>query len=215
MLMNMNNETALTTAEFLLQAKAIKLNKKKPFSWASGWNSPIYCDNRKTLSYPKIRTFLRQKLVEGIREHFGEVDVIAGVATGGIAMGALVAQEMDLPFIYVRSSSKEHGLQNKIEGVVEKGQRVVVLEDLISTGKSSLQAVDALREVGCQIAGMAAIFSYGFDEARKNFEDHKCELITLSDYDHLVNVAYETGYILKEDINSLKKWRENPSTWKA
>lgn len=213
--MNMNNETALKTAEFLLQAKAIKLNKKNPFKWASGWDSPIYCDNRKTLSYPKIRTFLRQKFVECIQEHYGEVDVIAGVATGGIALGALVAQEMELPFVYVRASSKGHGLQNKIEGVVEKGQRVVVVEDLISTGNSSLKAVEALREVGCQIAGMVAIFSYGFEKAKENFKQHKCELITLSDYDHLINVAFETGYILKEDINSLKKWRENPSEWKA
>lgn len=212
--MKVNNEIADSTAEFLLQAKAIKLSKNKPFTWASGWKSPIYCDNRKILSYPKIRTFVRQKLVESIKENFGSVDVVAGVATGGIALGALVAQEMELPFVYVRSSTKGHGLQNQIEGVLEENQRVVVIEDLVSTGMSSLNAVDALREQNCQVMGMVAIFTYGFDVAKDNFKKKKCELVALSDYDHLINIAFETGYILKSDINSLKKWRENPSEWK-
>lgn len=212
--MKVNNEVAGSTAEFLLQAKAIKLSKNTPFTWASGWKSPIYCDNRKILSYPKIRTFVRQKLVEAIKDNFGSVDVVAGVATGGIALGALVAQELELPFVYVRSSSKGHGLQNKIEGVLEEGQRVIVIEDLISTGMSSLNAVEALRDQNCQVMGMVAIFTYGFDIAKQNFKDKKCELVALSDYDHLINIAFETGYILKSDINPLKKWRENPSAWK-
>lgn len=212
--MKVNNETAASTAEFLLQAKAIKLSKNKPFTWASGWKSPIYCDNRKILSYPKIRTYIRQKFVETIKENFGSVDVIAGVATGGIALGALVAQELELPFVYVRASSKGHGLENKIEGVVEEGQRVVVIEDLVSTGKSSLNAVDALREQNCQVIGMVAIFTYGFNIAKESFKEKKCDLIALSDYDHLINIAFETGYILKTDVGPLKKWRENPSSWK-
>lgn len=212
--MKINKDTALKVAEFLLQIKAIQLNKKEPFQWASGWQSPIYCDNRKTLSYPKIRTFIRQKYAESIREYFGQVDVIAGVATGGIAQGALVAQELDLPFIYVRSSTKGHGLQNQIEGVVEKGQRVVVIEDLISTGMSSLKAVEALRESGCQVIGMVSIFTYDFAVAKENFKKYKCKLYTLSDYNNLIEAALESGYIKKDDIASLKSWREDPANWK-
>src|SRR3989304_5181040 len=155
--MKVNEESALKIAEFLLQIKAIKLQPNKPFVWASGWNSPIYCDNRVTLSYPKIRTYIRQEFVNGIIDKFGKPDVIAGVATGGIAQGALVAQELGLPFVYIRSEAKKHGLTNMIEGVVEKGQSVVVIEDLISTGGSSLKAVEALREAGCEVKGMAAI----------------------------------------------------------
>src|SRR5690606_14145663 len=212
--MKINKDTALKVAEFLLQIKAIQLNKKEPFQWASGWQSPIYCDNRKTLSYPKIRTFIRQKYAESIQEYFGQADVVAGVATGGIAQGALVAQELDLPFIYVRSSSKGHGLQNQIEGVVEEGQRVVVIEDLISTGMSSLKAVEALREKGCQVIGMVSIFTYDFAIAKENFKKHKRKLYTLSDYNHLIEVALDSGYIKKEDVSSLKSWREDPANWK-
>jgi orotate phosphoribosyltransferase len=211
--MQINKETAKNVAECLLQIKAIELNKIQPFTWASGWKSPIYCDNRKTLSYPKVRTFIRQKYVETIQEEFGEVDVIAGVATGGIAQAALIAQEMELPLIYVRSSTKGHGLQNMVEGAVQAGQRVVVIEDLISTGMSSLRAVEALREKGCQVAGMVAIFSYGFETAANNFKKYSCPLYTLSDYNSMIDVAAEEGYINAEDINSLKSWREDPANW--
>lgn len=212
--MNVTNDTALKVAEFLLQIKAIKLNNAEPFTWASGWKSPIYCDNRKTLSYPPIRTYIRQQYVDKIREAFGSPDVIAGVATGGIAQAALISQEMDLPMIYVRSSSKGHGLQNQIEGAIEKGQKVVVIEDLISSGMSSLKAVEALREFGAEVVGMVAIFTYGFDVAKKNFEDYNCTLETLTDYEHLLEIALSTSYIKKDDIASLKEWRANPSTWK-
>lgn len=212
--MNVTNDTALKVAEFLLQIKAIKLNNAEPFTWASGWKSPIYCDNRKTLSYPPIRTYIRQQYVDKIREAFGSPDVIAGVATGGIAQAALIAQEMDLPMIYVRSSSKGHGLQNQIEGAIEKGQKVVVIEDLISSGMSSLKAVEALREFGAEVVGMVAIFTYGFDVAKKNFEVYNCTLETLTDYEHLLEIALSTSYIKKDDIASLKEWRANPSTWK-
>jgi orotate phosphoribosyltransferase len=211
--MQINKETAKNVAECLLQIKAIELNKVQPFTWASGWKSPIYCDNRKTLSYPKVRTFIRQKYVEMIQENFGQVDVIAGVATGGIAQAALIAQELELPLIYVRSSTKGHGLQNQIEGAVEAGQRVVVIEDLISTGMSSLKAVEALRDRGCHVAGMVAIFSYGFETAAQNFKNYACPLFTLSDYNSMIEVAAEEGYINTEDIKSLKSWRENPANW--
>src|SRR3954469_10165173 len=180
------DDAAYKVAEFLLQIKAVKLQPEKPFTWASGIKSPIYCDNRKTLSYPKIRTYIRQHFVEVINENFARPDVIAGVATGGIAMGALVAQEMGLPFVYVRSEAKKHGLTNMIEGEIEKGQSVVVIEDLISTGGSSLKAVEALREKGCNVKGMAAIFTYGFTEAEQNFKKAKCILKTLTTYDVLV-----------------------------
>jgi orotate phosphoribosyltransferase len=211
--MKINKETAHKVAEFLLQIKAIQLNKQQPFQWASGWQSPIYCDNRKTLSYPKIRTYIRQKYAETIRDNFGEVDIIAGVATGGIAQGALVAQELDLPFIYVRSSQKGHGLQNQIEGYFETGKRVVVIEDLISTGMSSLNAVQALRDAGCQVMGMVAIFTYGFQLAKENFDKYKCSLYCLSDYDHLIEEALDRGYIGSEDVESLKNWKEDPANW--
>ena len=212
--MKTNDESALKIAEFLLQIKSIKLQPNKPFIWASGWKSPIYCDNRVTLSYPKVRTFIRQQFVEGIMDTFGKPDVIAGVATGGIAQGALVAQEMGLPFVYIRSEAKKHGLTNMIEGVVEKGQSVVVIEDLISTGGSSLKAVDALREAGCNVKGMAAIFTYGFKTATDNFKKSKCKLITLSNYETLIKKALQTEYITDKDLKSLQEWRENPSEWK-
>lgn len=211
--MKKNNDIALKTAEYLLQIKAIKLNLQKPFIWASGWNSPIYCDNRKTLSYPKIRTYIRQQFVEIIREEFGTPDVIAGVATGAIAQGVLVAQYLGLPFVYVRSAPKEHGLSNLIEGVVEKGQSVVVIEDLISTGGSSLKAVEALRDAGCDVKGMAAIFTYGFPKAAESFEKANCKLVTLSDYNSLLQQACESNFIKEEDLAHLSEWREAPDKW--
>jgi orotate phosphoribosyltransferase len=207
------DDAASKVAEFLLQIKAVKLQPEKPFTWASGLKSPIYCDNRKTLSYPKIRTYVRQHFVETINEHFATPDVIAGVATGGIAIGALVAQEMGLPFIYVRSEAKKHGLTNMIEGEVQSGQSVVVIEDLISTGGSSLKAVEALREKGCTVKGMVAIFTYGFDEAVQNFKNAKCQVETLTSYDTLVKAALEKEYIDEKDLKSLQDWRTNPAAW--
>jgi len=208
-----NKETAEKVAEFLLQIKAIQLNNQNPFQWASGWLSPIYCDNRKTLSYPKVRTYIRQKFTEIIQENFGNVDVIAGVATGGIAQAALVAQELELPLIYIRSSAKSHGLQNLIEGEVQSGQRVVVLEDLISSGMSSLNAVQALRDQGCQVMGMTAIFSYGLEIAKQNFKNYNCHLFTLSNYQTLIKVALDKEYITEKDLASLNSWREDPANW--
>lgn len=211
--MKLNDDSALKVAEFLLQIKAIKLQPNKPFTWASGWKSPIYCDNRVTLSYPKVRTYIRQQFVNVINDQFGKPDVIAGVATGGIAHGALVAEEMGLPFVYIRSEAKKHGLTNMIEGVVEKGQSVIVIEDLISTGGSSLKAVEALREAGCDVKGMAAIFTYGFKNATDNFKKEKCKLVTLSDYETLMKQALKSNYITEKDLKSLKEWREDPSVW--
>lgn len=207
------DDPAYKVAEFLLQIKAVKLQPEKPFTWASGIKSPIYCDNRKTLSYPKIRTYIRQHFVETITANFGKPDVIAGVATGGIAIGALVAQEMGLPFVYVRSEAKKHGLTNMIEGEIESGQTVVVVEDLISTGGSSLKAVDALREKGCNVKGMVAIFTYGFDEAVQAFKKAKCRVETLTNYNTLINAALQKEYVDEKDIKSLKEWRTNPSAW--
>ena len=211
--MKMNEEVALATAELLLQIKAIKLDVKNPFTWASGIISPIYCDNRKTLSYPKIRTYIRQELVKLINEHFASVDLIAGVATGAIAQGALVAQELGLPFAYVRSSKKDHGLSNQIEGVVESGQSVIVVEDLVSTGGSSLGAVDALRDAGCIVKGMVAVFSYGLKEAETNFQKANVQLFTLTNYDMLIRQAIEQGYVKESDMKVLLKWKDNPKTW--
>jgi len=211
--MKNNEETAIKVAELLLQIKAIKLNNKDPFIWASGLKSPIYCDNRITLSYPKIRNYIRQKYVEVINEEFGDADVIAGVATGGIAQGALVAQELGLPFVYIRSSKKGHGMSNQIEGVVESGQSVIVIEDLISTGKSSLNAVDALRDAGCRVMGMIAIFSYNLEIAKQNFEKYEVPLFTLSDYETLIKKAVEDEYVSDADVHSLIKWRDNPKKW--
>ncbi len=208
------DDPSVKVAQFLLQIKAIKLQPENPFTWASGWKSPIYCDNRKTLSYPQIRTYIRQQFVETINEHFAKPDVIAGVATGGIAQGALVAQDMGLPFVYVRSEAKKHGMTNMIEGDVESGQNVVVVEDLISTGGSSLKAVAALREKGCNVKGMAAIFTYGFAEAEENFKKAKCKLQTLSNYNILIETALAKGYINESDVENLKNWRKNPADWK-
>ncbi len=210
---NKFEETALITAESLLQIKAIRLNNTNPFTWASGLKSPIYCDNRQTLSYPKIRTYIRQEFVRLINEEFGTVELIAGVATGAIAIGALVAQELGLPFVYVRSEKKGHGLENLIEGAAESGQSVVVIEDLISTGKSSLNAVEALRAAGCNVKGMVAIFTYGLVEAEENFKAAGCTLHTLTSYDYLMQKALEQNYIMDSDMQSLIKWRENPKEW--
>ena len=209
----MTDETAYMTAKFLLQIKAIKLNDENPFTWASGRKSPIYCDNRITLSYPEIRTFIRQRFVDIVTECFGDVDVIAGVATGGIAQGALVAQELGKPFVYVRSEEKKHGLTNQIEGEIKSGQSVVVIEDLVSTGKSSLVAVKALREKGCVVKGMAAIFSYNLEVAKKNFAEAEVALQTLTNYEKLIEVAKEEEYIKSSAMTSLAQWRENPEKW--
>lgn len=212
--MILNEDKALKVAEFLLQIKAVKLNPSNPFTWASGIKSPIYCDNRVTLSFPAIRTFIRQAFADAIVENFGKPDVIAGVATGGIAQGALVAEELGLPFIYVRSSAKGHGMENLIEGHFEPGQRVVVVEDLISTGGSSLKAVHELREAGLEVKGLVAIFTYGFDLAHENFNEAQCPYVTLSNYDTLLNKAVANNLISEEELKSLKSWRENPSQWK-
>lgn len=211
--MILNEDKALKVAEFLLQIKAVKLNPKTPFTWASGIKSPIYCDNRVTLSYPAIRTFIRQAYAESILEHFGKPDVIAGVATGGIAQGALVAQELGLPFIYVRSSAKAHGMGNQVEGYFEKGQKVVVIEDLISTGGSSLVAVEALRDAGLDVKGLIAIFTYGFDMAVENFTKAECPFTTLSNYDYLLKKAVADNLISTSDVKSLQDWRSNPKEW--
>lgn len=211
--MILNKDTAKKTAEFLLQIKAIKLQPNNPFTWASGWNSPIYCDNRITLSHHPTRTYIRKQLSHTVIERFGKPDVIAGVATGAIAHGILVAQELGLPFIYVRPEPKKHGRKNQIEGFVESGQNVVVIEDLISTGGSSLKAVKALEEVGCTVNGMAAIFTYGFDLSVNNFKNAKCNLVTLSDYDNLIEQAMDTGYVSDKEMDALKKWREAPDQW--
>ena len=208
-----NIEIEQQVAEFLLQIKAIKLQPNNPFTWASGWKSPIYCDNRITLSHPTIRTYIRQQLTVLIQEVFGPVGCIAGVATAGIPQGVLVAQELGLPFIYVRSKPKDHGTGNLIEGDVLVGKRVVVVEDLISTGKSSLQAVEALRDAGYDVAGLAAIFSYGFDVADKNFKKANCPFVTLSNYNALIKYAGANQYIADADVVVLRQWRENPSTW--
>ncbi len=211
--MSKNESVALDTAEFLLQIKAIKIDNQNPFTWSSGIISPIYCDNRKILAYPKVRTFIRQEFARMISEEYGSIDLVAGVATGAIAIGALVAQELGLPFAYVRSSKKDHGLTNQIEGVVESGQSVVVIEDLISTGQSSLAAVAALREAGCNVKGMVAIFTYGLEASIENFKKENCSLRTLTDYNSLISLAQEKNYIKESDKQSLIKWRENPEAW--
>ena len=211
--MILNKDTAKKTAELLLQIKAIKLQPNDPFTWASGWKSPIYCDNRTTLSFPKIRTYLRQELAEIVIDKYGKPDVIAGVATGAIAIGALVAEELGVPFIYVRPEAKKHGRQNQVEGFLESGSNVVVIEDLISTGKSSLNAIKALKKENVTVKGMVAIFTYGFKIADENFKTDKVELTTLSDYSALLEQANDTNYISEKDLETLQNWRENPSEW--
>lgn len=212
--MILNKDTAKKTAEHLLQIKAIKLNPNEPFNWASGWKSPIYCDNRITLSYPSVRVFLKQEIAKIVELEYGKPDVIAGVATGAIAIGVLVAQELGVPFIYVRPEPKKHGRKNQIEGYLEGGQNVVVIEDLISTGNSSLNAVEALKEAGAVVKGMVAIFSYGFEVAAKNFEEKNVRLATLSNYDSLLEQALESSYINEEELITLNDWRKSPSEWK-
>lgn len=211
--MKVKEESGLKVAEFLLRIKAIELSPEQPFTWASGWKSPIYCDNRKSLSYPNVRTYIRQEFVNAINEQFGKPDVIVGVATGGIAIGALVAQDLGLPFAYVRAAAKGHGLQNRIEGVIEQGQSVVVIEDLISTGKSSLDAVEVLRNEGCNVKGMAAIFTYGFDVARKNFQEASVPLVVLTDYETLMKQALHSGHVSENHLDLLRSWREKPAEW--
>ena len=211
--MILNKDTAKKTAELLLLIKAIKLQPNDPFSWASGWKSPIYCDNRTTLSFPKIRTYLRQELAKIVIDKYGKPDVIAGVATGAIAIGALVAEELGVPFIYVRPEAKKHGRQNQVEGFLESGSNVVVIEDLISTGKSSLNAIKALKKENVTVKGMVAIFTYGFKIADENFKTDNVQLTTLSDYSALLEQANDTHYISEKELEILQSWRENPSEW--
>ena len=207
-------ETSATkVAGYLLQIKAIKLQPSNPFTWASGWKSPIYCDNRKTLSFPEVRSYIRDSFASLISSLYPGAELIAGVATGAIPHGTLVADRLGLPFIYVRSGAKEHGLGNQIEGYFEKGQKVVVVEDLISTGGSSLGAVKALREAGCEVLGMVAIFTYEFKKASDAFAAENCTLNTLSNYSTLIETAVATGYITATDVETLKKWRTDPSVW--
>ena len=212
--MVLNKDIAKKTAELLLQMKAIKLSPNEPFTWASGWKSPIYCDNRITLSYPAVRVFLKEEIAKIVEKQHGMPDVIAGVGTGAIAIGILVTQELGVPFVYVRPEPKKHGRKNQIEGYLERGQNVVVIEDLISTGKSSLNAVEALKEAGAVVKGMVAIFSYGFDIASANFEDKNIELTTLSNYESLLEQALDSNYISDKELLTLTDWRRNPSEWK-
>jgi len=208
-----NKDTASKTAELLLQINAIKLNPGNPFTWASGWKSPIYCDNRITLSFPPIRNYLKDEFAKNIEKQFGKPDVIAGVATGAIGIGLLVAEALALPFVYVRPEPKKHGRLNQIEGFLQKGQNVVVIEDLISTGNSSLMAVEALKEAGANVKGMAAIFSYGFQVASDNFKKANVDLYTLSNYENLLPLAVNKKYITEEEEKTLQEWRTSPSTW--
>jgi len=212
--MILNKDTAKKTAELLLKVKAIKLNPSDPFTWASGWKSPIYCDNRVTLSYPPVRVFLKEEIAKIVEKEYGKPDVIAGVATGAIAIGILVAQELGVPFIYVRPEPKSHGRKNQIEGHLESGQNVVVIEDLISTGNSSLNAVAALKEAGAVVKGMVAIFTYGFEVATENFKEKNIDLVTLSNYDNLLEQALESSYISEKELSTLHEWRRDPSAWK-
>ncbi len=208
-----DKDTAKKTAELLLQINAIKLQPQEPFTWASGWKSPIYCDNRITLSYPLIRNYLRENLAKFIEEKYGKPDIIAGVATGAIGIGMLVAEQLNLPFIYVRPEAKKHGRKNQIEGIIPTGKTVVVVEDLISTGKSSLNAVKALKEANANVKGMVAIFNYGFDIAVQNFEKAALSLHTLSNYENLLEQALDNNYITKEQKKTLQSWRTNPAEW--
>ncbi|MBK7684371.1 MAG: orotate phosphoribosyltransferase [Bacteroidetes bacterium] len=209
------DDTASKVAEFLLQIKAIKLQPDQPFTWASGWKSPIYCDNRVALSYPRVRTFIRQELVKLIESKFGRPDIIAGVATAAIAPGALVAEAMGLPFVYIRPNPKEHGRQNTIEGEVQPNQSAVVIEDLISTGGSSLKAVEELRKNNVLVKGLVSIFTYGFESANENFRKAACPWYSLSNYDVLIKQAIATGYVRKEELPLLESWRKKPEIWKA
>ena len=208
-----NKSTAKKTAEVLLQINAIKLNPSDPFTWASGWKSPIYCDNRLVLSFPAVRNYIKEEIAKNIELEFGKPDVIAGVATGAIGIGALVAECLGLPFVYVRPEAKKHGRQNQIEGFIEKGQNVVVVEDLISTGKSSLVAVDALKAAEVNVKGMVAIFTYGFNVSKENFKTNNVNLFTLSNYESLLEQALDTNFINQSEVDVLSKWNSNPSEW--
>jgi orotate phosphoribosyltransferase len=208
-----NNNTAEQTAELLLQINAIKLSPKNPFTWASGWKSPIYCDNRIILSFPEVRKYIQKEFSENILEKFGKPDVIAGVATGAIGIGMLVAEALDLPFVYVRPEAKKHGRQNQVEGFLQRGQTVIVVEDLISTGGSSLMAVEALRNEGAIVKGMAAIFTYGFDISLEKIAAANLEVFTLSNYDNLLKQAVKKNYINNLEFDALKEWSLSPSTW--
>ena len=213
MAMIFNKDTAEKIAELLLQINAIKLNPKNPFTWASGWKSPIYCDNRLTLSFPAIRNYIREEFAKNIEKQFGKPDVIAGVATGAIGIGILVAEYMGLPFVYVRPEPKKHGKQNQIEGFLQKGQNVVVVEDLISTGNSSLMAVKAIKDAGANVKGMVAIFTYGFEVAEENFKNANVDLYTLSNYQNLLNLAVAKNYITEEEQSTLVEWSNSPESW--
>ncbi|KGN86255.1 orotate phosphoribosyltransferase [Porphyromonas gulae] len=200
-------------ASKLIEVKAIKLQPNNPFTWASGWKAPIYCDNRKTLSYPQIRSLIKLELARVISETFGDVEAIAGVATGAIAQGTLVADLLGLPFVYVRSSPKDHGLENLVEGELKPNSKVVVIEDLISTGGSSLKAAEAIRNFGCEVLGMVAVYTHGFPMAEQNFEKAGVKLVTLTDYDQVIEEALRTGYISAENVELLREWRKSPETW--
>ena len=213
--MVLDKDTAKKTAELLLQINAIKLKPENPFTWASGWKSPIYCDNRIILSYPSIRNYVREQMAKQVESLYGKPDVIAGVATGAIGIGMLVAEYLGLPFIYVRPEAKSHGRKNQIEGRLEANQSVVVIEDLISTGKSSLNAVDALKSNGAHVKGMLAIFTYGFDVANENFKKYGLDLHTLSNYDYLIQQASDTNYIKENQLKTLLEWKSSPSTWQS
>ena len=209
----LNKNTAALVAKKLLEIKAIQLQPEKPFTWASGWKSPIYCDNRLSLSYPEARTIIKKELVTAILENFPRVEAIAGVATAGIPQGALIADTLNLPFLYVRSKPKGHGMENMIEGKVTPGQKVVVVEDLVSTGGSSLKAVTDLKNAGFEVLGMVAIFTYGFDIAKRNFEEAGVKLVCLSDYASMLPLAVSYDYATEEDLNSLEEWRKDPAGW--
>ena len=210
--MNSSKNNAAKVADFLLQINAVKLQPSNPFKWASGWNSPIYCDNRKILAYPKIREFIKNEFISLIKE-FDTPTCIAGVATGGIAIGAIVAEELGLPFCYVRSESKSHGMKNNIEGDLKQEDKVFVIEDLISSGKSSIKAVRDLKEFGVEITGLGAIFTYGFEVSENNFSEESCSFKTLSNYSILLETALKNNYISNEELETLVKWRNSPSTW--
>jgi len=209
-----NKDSARKIADFLLQIKAVKLQPDKPFTWASGIKSPIYCDNRRTLSHPRIRTYLRQQFVGAVQDQYGKPDVIGGIATGGIAHGVLVAQDLGLPFIYVRSEAKSHGTENLIEGEIEAGQSIVLIEDLVSTGGSSLKAAEALRKEKCLVKGIVSIFNYNLPVATENFKKAKVHTISLCDYNTLIQRAVETNYVNEKDATSLEEWAKNPEVWK-
>jgi orotate phosphoribosyltransferase len=209
----MSNKSKLSLAAELLKIKAVKLQPEQPFTWASGWKSPFYCDNRKTLSFSSLRTRVKLGLANLILQEFPEADIVAGVATGAIAQGALVAEELAKPFVYVRPKAKDHGMGNQIEGELKAGEKVVVIEDLISTGMSSLKAVDALRQAGCEVLGMVANFTYGFPLAEQQFKEAGVTLTTLSNYNAVLEAAVETNYIAASDVETLKEWRKDPANW--